>query len=200
MENVDADELTLTTNLAGGADGAAEGLGRGVRATRVLHRPCAAPTGVVAVDDAGIDLGDLFVVQSEVLNRSPLMVLGKDVRFLEKPPRHLLPLSALQIRECAPLAQIALHVHNGEVVVAWLGTEYTVTAWRLQLDHVGAHGGQNHGGPRADTRLGYIKDLDALQWSPHSSPRLSRLTLSFRRPFYHRMMQCNGSVFSCARV
>ena len=52
---------------------------------RSLSGAGATPAGIVAVDDARVELGHVIVAEAEALHRPPLHVLGVDVGLFEQP-------------------------------------------------------------------------------------------------------------------
>ena len=157
--------------LPGDAHDAAHGLGDQVVAGAVRIGPRLAEAGDRAIDQARIDFAERGIVETEFGEPADLVVLDQDIRALDKPPHHRLPLGRGEVEGDRALPPVGRHVVGG--VVGGLGAggiaqegwppgaRIVADKGPLDLDHVGAEIGQQLARPGAREDAAEVEHLEA---------------------------------------
>ena len=183
-----------TAGLAGDAHQAREALRDQVEAALVGPRPVATVPGHRAVDQAGIDLRQHVVAETELLERAAPVVLGEHVGACDHPAQHLLALLVLEVQRDAALVAVQDHERCRHAVHARLAIAARVvaTGQLLDLDHFGAEVGEHHAGG------GPGHDLSELEHA-HAGERTGVRT-GMRRGVRVRARNRGGAHFSAPRT
>ncbi|GBD13995.1 hypothetical protein HRbin24_02044 [bacterium HR24] len=131
----------------------------------------------VAIDQARVEDGELFVGEAEVLQGTGAQVGDEHVGTLDELPGDLPAFFRLQVQGHAALAPVVLlegRVEGGRHAqgAGEEATERVAVGW-LQLDDVGAPVGQDGGAGRPRHPERQLDHLDAFQRTGHGSPSLT---------------------------
>ncbi|MCY1225839.1 hypothetical protein D3C81_959840 [compost metagenome] len=116
------------------------------------------------VQDARVDLGDLFVAEVQACHGLRAHVVDQHIGIGGEAQQRFAPGGLLQVQHDAALAAIDVQEDAGHAVVA-AGAHIThgVAGGRLDLDHVGAEVAEDLGGVRSHQDGGHVDDADPLQ-------------------------------------
>src|SRR6516225_1172446 len=151
--------------LAGDADWAPGSLRDHVEGEPLLVRATTAEALDLAIDDAGVELFDRFVIETEALDRARRHVFDRDIGLFQHFLDDIEALRRFQIYRQRLLVDVELVKIPGVVVGLTRAQPAARIAppWVLDLDHLGAEPGEHLGRGGTRLELGEIHHLDALQ-------------------------------------
>ena len=149
--------------VAGDAEGAARGLRDHVECEALLVRAAGAEALDLAIDDAGVDLLDLVIAQSQTLDRAGRHVLDRDIGLLQQLADDLESARRLEVQCHRLLVRVEL-VEIPRIVVPGLQPPARIARARiLDLHHLGAQPGEGLGARRPGLELGEVHDANAFE-------------------------------------
>jgi hypothetical protein len=133
-------------------------------------RPGLAETRHRAIDDAGVDRLDRFIVEAIALEIADLVILHEDIDVFGELANDLLPFRRGNVDRHRTLVAVGAEIERVVVVLLALGVDevrrsegarVVAGAGPLDLDHVGAEIAQHLGRERTGEHAREIKNLDA---------------------------------------
>ena len=148
----------------------AHGLSQDIIARTQVVGTVAAKAGDRRIDDAGIDLLQDIIAQSQLVHHAGAVVFHHDIRFFDKLLEDLLALRGLQVQGDPLFVAVDVgKIDAFPLTIQIFGTERgiaagVVTAFGdLDLDDVCAHVSQHHGAEGAGKHTGQVENRQVLQ-------------------------------------
>ena len=148
----------------------AHGLSQNIIARAQVVGTVAAKARDRRIDDAGIDLLQDIIAQSQLVHHAGAVVFHHDIRFFDKLLEDLLALRGLQVQGDSLFVAVDVgKIDAFPLTIQIFGTERgiaagVVTAFgNLDLDDVCAHVSQHHGAEGAGKHTGQVENRQVLQ-------------------------------------
>src|SRR3954453_1867675 len=172
------------------------GLQHRVHRRALGERPALAEARDRDIEDPRLARRDLLIVEAEAMDDLGAEALEEDVGALQQPPHDLLAGVGLEVDGETALSQIADDREGRMAGVADAQRARPVAvAQALDLDHVGAVLGEQHGAVRSGDPLAEIDDLEAREGRivAHGSPYIFTSSLPKFSP-RSRPMKARGAL------
>ena len=148
----------------------AHGLSQNIIARAQVVGTVAAKAGDRRIDDAGIDLLQDIIAQSQLVHHAGAVVFHHDIRFFDKLLEDLLALRGLQVQGDPLFVAVDVgKIDAFPLTIQIFGTEGRIAAGvvtafgDLDLDDVCAHVSQHHGAEGAGKHTGQVENCQVLQ-------------------------------------
>ena len=151
---------------AGRAHQAAHRLGNDIVARSVLVRSIVAEPGHGGIDQAGIQLAQLFIAQTQFFHRSRPVILQHDIRRFDQRAKQLFAFGRLEVDGNPFLIPVQVHEIGALAVLERAEMPFIRSfSSLLHLDHVRAQIRQHHAGEWTGQHPGHIQDHESGQCS-----------------------------------
>ena len=127
--------------------------------------PIIAETGELGVDEARVDLAQIFKAESGARHHRRPVILDQHVDAGDELEKQPLSFGLLVIEGDALLVTIDVAEIGVALAAVAPGAHRIAFAGALELDHLGAHVGEDHRAERPRHVLGQIEHLQAMQWA-----------------------------------